>query len=101
MATLATQQVALTGTAHTLAAASGGGDKLHPGDHGDSGSHTVTVNSQKLSNFGTDEDVVVAVAAGVTKLIGPFPASRFAGSDGLVAVTYDGVTSVTVAAVEA
>jgi len=108
MATLTVQAVSPLGTVHTLAAAAGGGDKMPPGNHnflvvknGDAGSHTVTINSVPLSNFGTDEDLVVAVAAGVTKLIGPLPANRFAGTDGLVAITYDGVTSVTVAAVEA
>lgn len=105
MATLSTQHASLTGTAITMATAAGGGDKFHPGEgvmllvtNGDSSSHTVTIDSKQLSNFGTDENVAVAVAAGATRLIGPLPASRFAGSDGLGDISYSAATSMTIAA---
>lgn len=105
MATLTVQQVTLDGVVPSTAAAAGGGDKFQPGSstwlevtNGGGGSITVTVDSAAPSNYGTDEDIAVAVAAGATKRIGPFPAQRFAGTDGLVAVTYSGVTTVTVAA---
>lgn len=106
MATLTVQQVVNTGATPSTASAAGGGDKCAPGDNtwievtnGGGSSINVTVNSQTPSNYGTDEDLVVAVGAGVTKRIGPLPANRFAAADdGLVAITYSGVTSVTVAA---
>lgn len=89
--------------AATLAAAAGGGDKCSPGDttylevlNSSVSSITVTINSVQASNFGTDEDVAVAVAAGARKKIGPLGATRFAASDGLVAWTYSDVTTVTV-----
>lgn len=107
MATLTRQQVSLDGTTVTYAAAGGSGDKCLPGDttwievaNASGGAITVTVNSQTPSNYGTDEDVAVSVANGATDRIGPLPANRFAASaDGLVAWTYSGTTSVTVAAV--
>lgn len=106
MATLTKQQITQAGTTVTFASAAGGGDKCAPGDttwleaiNGSGGSITITVNSQTPSNYNTDEDLVVAVGAGATDRIGPLPASRFAASsDGLVAWTYSGVTSLTVAA---
>lgn len=107
MATLTRQQILNTGTTVTYAAAAGGGDKCLPGDttwievvNGSGSSIDVTVNSQTPSNYGTDEDLVVAVAAGATDRIGPLPANRFAASaDGLVAWTYSSATTITVAAV--
>lgn len=105
MATLTVQPTTLTGLTLSMSSASAGGDKFAPGPtttlvvtNGSGASKTVTIDSVAPSNFGTDEDVVVVVAAGATTHIGPFPAHRFAGSDGLVAVTYSAVTSVTVAA---
>lgn len=107
MATLASQQIVLTGLAPTFAAAAGGGDKVPPGDHSflavrnASGSPiTVTVDSVAPSNYGDDANLVVSIPATTgEKWIGPLTAQRFAGADGLVAVTYSGVTTLTVAAV--
>jgi len=107
MATLTKQQITHGGTTAPYAAAAGGGDKCAPGDttwievvNGSGGAITVTVNSQTPSNYNTDEDLAVSVANGATDRIGPLPANRFAASaDGLVAWTYSGVSSVTVAAV--
>lgn len=103
MATLSTQQIAQAGLNPAHASAAGGGDKFTPGDttfvqviNGDSGSHTVTIDSKKVSNYGTDVNLAVAVPAGERRMIGPLPADRFAGTDGLGDITYDGVTSVTV-----
>lgn len=108
MATLTTAQVTPTGTVDTLVAAAVGGDKCAPGTpdapvwievlNGSGGSINVTVDSVTLSNYGADADLVVAVAAGVRKKIGPLHAQRFAGTDGLVAITYSAVTTVTVGA---
>lgn len=106
MATLTTQQIVQTGLNPTLAAASAGGDKVQPGDNvwirvdnGGGGSINVTVDSVVPSNYGTDVNLVVAVPAGESRLIGPLPAGRFQSpTDGLAAITYSGVTTVTVGA---
>ncbi len=96
MATLTPQQVTLAGTVVTFTAAAVGGDKALPGatstlrvNNGGVGSITVTLDSVLPSSYGDD--------AGVVKEILLSRASRFAGPDGLVSVTYSGVTSVTVA----
>lgn len=106
MATLTSQQISLAPAASTLAAASVGGDKVAPGDttflevlNSSGSSITVTIDSVTPSNYGDDTNVVVTVAAGARKKIGPLRASRFAGAvDGLVSVTYSDVTTVTVGA---
>jgi hypothetical protein len=63
------------------------------------GSINVTINSQKACDQGFDHDIVVAVPNGGERLIGPF-SDRFADASGQVLITYSGVTSVTVAALE-
>jgi hypothetical protein len=55
----------------------------------------VTVNSVTACDQGFDHDLVVTVPAGSDRIIGPFPTARFGTP---VEVTYDQVTSVTVAA---
>ena len=106
MATLTVQQVLQTGTVVTYGSAASP-DKCAPGDstwievvNGAGAPITVTVDSATPSNYGTDEDLVVSVTNGTTKRIGPLPASRFAGADGLVSWTYSSVTTITVAAVK-
>lgn len=107
MATLSVQQITLAGTVTSYASAAGGGDKCLPGENtfigvfnGGASPITVTVDSVRNSDQGTDEDLVVTVANGVQKYIGPLKPNRFANaSDGLVSWTYSGVSSVTVAAV--
>lgn len=107
MANLPTQQVTLAGLAPQFVAAAGGGDKLAPGDrtclhvkNASGAPITVTVDSVRQSDYGQDSNVVVTVPATTgDRMVGPFPAQRFAGTDGKVAVTYSGVTSLTVAAV--
>jgi hypothetical protein len=107
MAILTTRQQTQAGTIPAPVAAAAGGDRVQPGAttflrviNGGGGSITVTVDSVAPCSMGFDHDLSVAVAAGVTKDIGPLPASRFAAtSDGLVAITYSGVTTVTVEAV--
>lgn len=104
MATLAWTQITNAGVDPGFAAASAGGDKAHAGatsvlrvKNGGGSSVTVTVDSVLPSNYGTDVDVVVTVAAGAQKDILLAPEGRFTGPDGLVSVTYSAVTSVTVA----
>lgn len=65
--------------------------------NGDTGSHTVTITSQR-NNFGTQntaDDLVTIIAAGKIGRIGPLSASKFRDSNGLAQVTYDAVTSMT------
>jgi hypothetical protein len=107
MATLTYQQATATGATVTMAAASAGGDKVRPNPNGavlvrnaDASPHTVTVAVPGNTKYGqADPDITVTVAAGAFKLIGPLPQDLASSVDGLVALTYDGVTSVTVAAV--
>lgn len=107
MATLTVQTISHTGLEVAPVAAAGGGDDFANDGrtmlyvvNGDASPHTVTIDSKVTCNFGSDHDVAVTVPAGESRWIGPFAPSRFNGADGLVDVSYDGVTSVTVAAVK-
>jgi hypothetical protein len=106
MAILATQgfNSAPGGAAVTLVAAAGGGDKAAPGDdvyllvrNADASPINVTLVTVGLAfNGAALADTVVAVAAGATKLI-PVRREYIDPADGLAAITYSAVTSVTVA----
>ena len=107
MATLSVQQSVRAGLTLARASAAGGGDKfLNTGKealiikNGDSGSHTVTIVSQSTMDGLAVADRAVAVAAGAEKVIGPFQPNVYNDDDGFVQLTYDGVTSVTVAVVK-
>jgi hypothetical protein len=107
MATLTYVQPTITGTNPAFAAAAGGGDKVAPNDRGylhvknGGGSPiNVTIDVPGNTQFAQAQpDVVVAVPNGGERIIGPFPAVLGQVSDGLVAITYSAVTSVTVAAI--
>lgn len=107
MAELAVQQITRSGLNPAFTAAAGGGDTfdndgatyLHV-KNGGAGAITVTINSQKPCDQGFDHDITVNVPAGGERIIGPFPRDRFNNDSGEVAVSYSGVTSVTVAAVK-
>lgn len=107
MALLTPVQAKLTGTALVMGAAAGGGDTIHAGEHtavivtnGGVGSITVTVVVPGNTDHGQAEpDVPVTVAAGATKILGPFDADLEDPTDGLIDITYSGVTSVTVGAI--
>lgn len=108
MATLSYSQIAIAGTLKATTAASAGGDKVAPNDrgflevaNGGGSSITVTIAVPGNTKYGqAAPDVAVAVANGTTRRIGPFPADLADPSDGLVAITYSGVTSVTVEALQ-
>lgn len=115
MATLTVQNIASTGTAITLASAAGGGDSFINDasgrtffmvTNGGGGSITVTFDAVPTSvvtaTYGTIavSDMAVAVAAGATKMIGPFKQALYNQADGMIDVTYSGVSSVTVAAIK-
>lgn len=106
MAELTVQEITLNGIDPTFSVAELAGDTfsnngnvyLHV-KNGDTGSHTITVDSQKKCNFGFDHDVSVTVGTGSEVRIGPFDRSRFNDDGNLVHVSYDGVTSITIAAI--
>jgi len=57
---------------------------------------TVTINSLVNCSQGHDHNLSVAVQSGEMRYIGPFPKDRFNDSDGMVTVTYDDDTDVTI-----
>ena len=114
MAALTVQDVVPAGLAESLASAAGGGDtiavdssQLHFLEvvNGGGGSINVTIakksglSSALVKDVGTlaIADVVVAVGAGASKLIGPF-SDAYIQANGTVSIAYSGVTSVTVRA---
>ena len=108
MATLTYKKSKIGGSGNVaMAAASVGGDKVSPNPrgallvkNGDASSKTVTVVVPGNTRYGQAQpDVAVVIPASEQSLIGPF-GPELAGGDGLVAITYSGVTSVTVAAVQ-
>jgi hypothetical protein len=106
MADLNIQKTTLIGLNVTYSAADVAGDRMiNDGNtvfkikNADAAAKTVTINSAATCNYGFDHDLVISVPAGEEREIGPFPRNRFNDDTGKVNVTYDGVTSVTVAAV--
>jgi len=68
--------------------------------HG-SAERTVTVVSQVNCNYGQNHPAPCVLAAGVTKLFGPFPKDRFNDSDGYCQITYsDSGADLTIAVIE-
>ncbi len=106
MATLTVVSAVVTGAVYTPVAAAAGGD-VFPNDgntrllviNGGGGSINVVATPQNTVNGLTLSAVTVAVAAGASKVIGPFPPQYFNNSSGQVVLTYSGVTSVTVAVI--
>jgi len=90
--------------AAAVAAAAGGDSIVNDGRtyyeviNGGAGSIDVTIGQAKKSSYGEDHDPVVTLAAGVTRVFGPFSKDRFDDGGGLVQFTYSGVTTVTVRA---
>ena len=106
MATLTTQPAtAIGGKTITYTAASAGGDKVAPGPNvyllvknASAGSVTVTLDTTGTAFNGVAiPDTAVTVAAGAEAII-PVTADYRNTSDGLAAITYSAVTTVTVAA---
>lgn len=110
MALLANQVITVAGTTPTLVAAAVGGDTVTPRPNlflwvknGGGASVTVTVDDPNSVSPGGakqfDPDLSVAVPAGADRLIGPLDPTRFTNpTTGVAAITYSGVTSVTVGA---
>jgi len=110
MATFAVQQALITGLEETYGACAGGGDEF-PNDgntfvivkNGHSSPQTVTVVSQVAEADlppGTDQaNVAIAVTNAEQRIIGPFSQNGFNDVDGMVQLTYSGVTALTIAVV--
>lgn len=112
MGALTIQTIVEAGITPTYAAASAGGDtaKNENGDmhlevvNGGGASIDVTVPAQVTSfitpgaGATTKSDRVVAVGAGARAKFGPFGPQAFNDSNNNIAITYSGVTSVTIGA---
>jgi hypothetical protein len=106
MAVLTVQQAVPAGLAASAASAAGGGDQ-YPNNgktllkviNGGGSSIDVTIAPTNTVKGYSLEDIVVAVAGGATKYLGPYEPALFNNSSGRVAVAYSSVTSVTVAAI--
>lgn len=112
MALLTIQTVATTGLNPTYAAATAGGDQMINDDrtmlhvkNGGAGAVQVTITKvrQVVRKEGYGDialsDIVVSVPAGAERMISAPPAA-YADSNGLANISYDQVTSVTVAALK-
>lgn len=107
MATLSYKQATIAGTNPAMAAATVSGDKIAPNSrgallvlNGSGGAITVTIAWPGNSKYGpANPDPTVSVPAAGYRLIGPFGDDLADPIDGLVAITYSAVTSVTVAGV--
>ena len=107
MATLTVQKADFDGLNATYDPADVAGDQFAWGSNialivknDDASSHTVTITSQRAATQGyTTADTTVTVPAGEERIIGGLLRDAFRDSDGFVQVSYDAVTSVTVAAI--
>lgn len=103
MALLTYQQPTLAGTTVTYTAAAGGGDTLGYTPtgvlrvkNGGGSPITVTVVTPGNTKYGqADPDIPVTVTNATEKAIGPFPPEL--AVDGVISISYSGVTTVTVA----
>jgi hypothetical protein len=106
MAVLTIQPASPTGLAATAVAAAGGGDQ-YPNNgktllkviNGGGSSIDVTIAPTNTVKGYSLASLVVAVAGGATKYLGPYEPAYFNNSSGRVAVAYSAVTDVTVAAI--
>lgn len=107
MAELTVQNVVLTGAQKaTLVSAAAAGDTFDNDGktwfeitNGDASPMTVTVVGQKTLPTGASASKAIAIPAGETWLVGPFPVGIY-NTDGAneVSITYSSVTSLTIGA---
>lgn len=107
MATLSAQQMSRSGLEPSYASAAGGGDEfVNTGEefihikNGDGSSHTVTIETPNLVDGLAIADRAVAIPGGEERMIGPFPTSTYNDANQKVQLTYDAVTSVTIAIIK-
>jgi len=108
MSFLAPQQIAVTGTTVTYAAASAGGDSCNPDDrvflrvkNGSGAPINVTILVPGSTWGQANPDPVIAVPATTGEVSIDLPAGLIDLTTGLISWTYSAVTSVTVALVRA
>jgi hypothetical protein len=106
MATLTKQEVTRGGLEVTYGAAASGGDEfVNTGSehirikNDDSSTHTVTIITTATVDGLAVDDRQVSIPAGEERAIGPFPPKVYNNSSSMVQLTYDDVTSVTIAIV--
>jgi hypothetical protein len=112
MSLLTRQNIVEAGLTPTFSAAAGGGDTVSNTDgktylhvkNGGGGSITVTITAQTVTkedpHLGTltRANIAKVVANGAEAIIGPIKKQSFNNASDIIAITYSGVTSVTVAA---
>lgn len=105
MADLTIQTVARAGVAPSYASCAAGGDKFIPDSdtfvhikNGSGGALTATFATPGDVHGEAIADRAVSVPAGGERMIGPFPKNLFADNadSGKAAITYSGVTSLTI-----
>lgn len=109
MASLATQQISIGGITPAYVACAAGGDEFTADDHefihvknGAGAPQTVTIVTPNTAAGGLAvADDAIVIPAGQERMIGPFSRSDFQGSDGLAAITYSAVVSLTIAVLRA
>lgn len=114
MADIAVQQPSNTGATLTMGAAATGDKAVNPKGrlmlqvaNGDASPHTLTIPAVTTTRAAegqfpamTVPDIVVAVPAGATKLIGPIP-NAYNDANNKITTNYSATTSMTLAAIEA
>ena len=111
MATLTVQTITESGKVATYASCEGGGDVVENDGsvflhlkNASGGELTVTITAQTTtvdtSLYGdlTKANATQAIAASGEAFIGPFPPSAYNNTSSQIAITYSGVTSLTIAA---
>lgn len=104
MATLTAQSIVRTGLDPTYSACAAGGDEfVNNGDefihikNGHTAEQTVTITTPATVDGLAVADRAVAIPNGEERIIGPFPKATYDDSAGKVQLTYDAVTSLTIA----
>lgn len=103
MATLTVTQIPKTGVELALTAAAGGGDEfandgntVFIANNGSGGDITLTIVSQATADGLAIADRTVTLTAGDLEAVADLDPDIYNDSDGMVQVTYSGVTSLTV-----
>lgn len=106
MAAIPVQTISLTGLSRAAATAAGAtGDTVANNGNmhiivTDTGTTapTVTIISQTACNQDETHDIEVSIPSGESRVIGPFPPSRFNTAAGVIEVSYSSETDVTIEA---
>ena len=107
MAVLTVQDVSLVGLDPAYVAADAGlTDSFENRDeramfevvNGGGGACEVTIAATHACNHGFTHDIIESIPAGQNRVFGPFDKERFNSATGTIGVSYDQVTTVTVAA---